>query len=331
MIPLADGGINYQALGENPFTAVHRELRVAERSPGPKVVHLHGLWSPLLHAAARGSQKLHWPYAVSTRGMLSGWAMGHKAWKKKLAWKLYQEADLRHSGCLVASSGFERRDISARVPGIRVEVIPNGCDARPQSSRLSGQASTLVPGVRWALALGRLHPVKGYGDLIEAWAKLRPAGWKLAIAGPDENGYRSNLEQLIRQHQLQKSVVLPGAVDDFQKWSLLDQCELFVAPSKTENFGMAIAEALQSGTPVITTTGTPWREVQEYDCGWWVRPDALEPALEEATALGADVLQAKGKRGQRLIEEKYSWGEVAARTVSLYRSILSGNSLRNPA
>ncbi|HLF31617.1 MAG TPA: glycosyltransferase, partial [Xanthomonadales bacterium] len=167
--------------------------------------------------------------------------------------------------------------------------------------------------------------VKGYAELIQAWANLRPTGWKLAIAGPDEDGYRSKLEELIHKLQLQEAVVMLGEVDDLQKWTLLDQCELLVAPSKAENFGMAIAEALQSGTPVITTTGTPWRELQECDCGWWVAPDvvALERALEEATRMDAGVLRAKGARGQRLVEEKYSWDEVASRTVRLYQAIIA--------
>ena len=133
------------------------------------------------------------------------------------------------------------------------------------------------------------------------------------------------LEELIRKHALTDQIFLLGEVDDSRKWSLLDQCELFVAPSKTENFGLAIAEALQSGTPVITTTGTPWRTIQEYGCGWWIKSGAaeLESSLKEATGTSPEVLREKGAVGRRLIRENYSWGQVAAKTVALYRSILS--------
>ena len=328
IVPMAHSKVEYGALGRDALTlrsVVERAFRSAQQRPGSKVIHLHGLWSPLLHVSAKVASKERFPYIVSTRGMLSGWALGHKAWKKKLAWMFYQESDLQRAECLVASSEFELRDITARLPDARVEVIPNGCDARPQRTRSSERTRSLAPGVRWALALGRLHRVKGYAELIQAWANLRPTGWKLAIAGPDEDGYRSKLEELIHKLQLQEAVVMLGEVDDLQKWTLLDQCELLVAPSKAENFGMAIAEALQSGTPVITTTGTPWRELQEFDCGWWIEPDvvALERALEEATRMDAGVLRAKGARGQRLVEEKYSWDEVASRTVRLYQAIIA--------
>jgi len=162
--------------------------------------------------------------------------------------------------------------------------------------------------------------------LIEAWASLAPGDWKLAIAGPDEAGYRAVLERQIRTHSLADRILLLGVVDDDEKWSLLEQCELFIGPSRTENFGMAIAEALQSGTPVITTTGTPWRELVERDCGWWVEPDAaaLQRALKEATQAAAEELRRRGGKGRRLIAEKYSWDQVAAKTLDLYRSILAG-------
>ena len=123
--------------------------------------------------------------------------MRHKALKKKIAWWLYQENDLRSAKCLLASSPFEAECVEKVLPGSRIEVIPNGCDEGPEvASSEFGLAD--LNGSRWALALGRLHPVKGYAELIGAWARLCPEGWKLAIAGPDENGYRAELERMIR-------------------------------------------------------------------------------------------------------------------------------------
>ncbi len=289
-----------------------------------QVLHIHGLWDPLLHGSASWARRNGLPYLVSTRGMLADWALGHKAWKKRLAWRLYQRRDLRSAACLVGSSAFEQHDVAALMPGSRVEVITNGCEAPPASDPgayfLPGDA-----GVRWALAMGRLHPVKGYAELISAWAALRPRGWRLAVAGPDEDGYRSELENRIASHGLGAEVLLLGEVGDDRKWNLLEQCELFLAPSRTENFGMAIAEALQSGTPVITTTGTPWQEIAERGCGWWAAPDlaALTSALGEATDMDAAELARMGQRGRSLIEENYSWTRVASRSLDLYESILT--------
>jgi glycosyltransferase involved in cell wall biosynthesis len=255
--------------------------------------------------------------------MLTEWALAHRSGRKKLAWWLYQRQDLQGAACLLASSPFEAQGIEELLPGRRVEVVPNGCAPMPDTV----DGAELLPiseGTRWALALGRLHRVKGYAELIVAWARARPAGWKLAIAGPDEGGYRAVLEQSIARHGLQKQVVLTGPADESTKWQLLQQCELFLAPSHTENFGMAIAEALQAGRPVLTTRGTPWRELPECECGWWVElsPEALDGALRDATGSAPERLRAMGARGQALIRECYSWESVAARTLGIYRSVL---------
>jgi glycosyltransferase involved in cell wall biosynthesis len=295
-------------------------------SSGASVLHLHGLWSPILHRAARRARRHGVPYVVSARGMLTEWALGHRAWRKKIAWWLYQKRDLLDAACLLASSEFEKQGIEALLPGHRIEVIPNSCAAAPEA--VDGpNPLPAADGTRWALALGRLHRVKGYAELIEAWSRVRPFGWKLAIAGPDEGGYRSVLEQRIARHNLQQEVLLSGAADETAKWSLLRQCELFLAPSHTENFGMAIAEALQAGRPVITTRGTPWRELQEVECGWWVEltPETLDQALREATASTGEKLHAMGERGRALIRDRYSWDSVAARTLEMYRSVLQGS------
>lgn len=298
-------------------------FRALAESQGCEIYHLHGLWSPVLHRAARTAAGQGVPYVVSTRGMLAGWAIGHKALKKKVAWRLYQRNDLQAAACLLASSRFEQQDVERLVPGKNVEIIPNGCSGPPDGF-VSRDALPGGNGARWALALGRLHPVKGYAELIDAWAAVKPAGWKLAIAGPDEDGYRSVLERRISQHGLGGEVRLLGAVDDGEKWSLFGQCELYLAPSRTENFGMAIAEALLAGRPVITTKGTPWQELVEHSCGWWIELGAgpLEAALAEATGSTADELAAMGDRGRRLVREKYTWRQVAARTIDVYKRYL---------
>ena len=320
------GGAAFEAYdGPAPFFARHlrAHLRQAEAADEKIVLHLHGLWSPALHFSARLAQREGWPYLVSTRGMLADWALDHKALRKKLAWRLYQCRDLERAARLVASSAFEQADVAALLPRSRVVAIPNGCGDPPDSPAPVG----LLPGgedTRWALALGRLHPVKGYAGLIEAWASVDPQGWKLAIAGPEEAGYRATLEDLLSKHRLAGKVILLGEVDDLQKWALLAQSEIFVAPSKSENFGMAIAEALRSGTPVITTTGTPWGDLLVYGCGWWIPPGVAElrQALRQATQVSAAGLREMGANGCRLVREKYCWNSVAAQTIALYQSVL---------
>ena len=324
VVPLGDDGVLYRPVVARDLLVAQNFFRYLSRqsvADNSCVFHLHGLWSPTLHWAARFASRHDIPYVVSTRGMLSGWSLGHKSIKKKLGWSLYQKKDLLGAACLLATSEGERQDVTALLPGHAVAMVPNGCDEPPADKPIIPKGT----GDRLAFAMGRLHPVKGFAELIEAWAALRPEGWRLAIAGPDEDGYRARLEALIHAHRLSDLVQLLGAVDDRQKWSWLDQCDLFVAPSKTENFGMAVAEAMLAGKPVITTTGTPWACLPEIKGGWWVNPlpDALQKALQAAVALPDGERQAMGQRA-RTYAQRYSPDKIAHELVDLYRWLVYG-------
>jgi glycosyltransferase involved in cell wall biosynthesis len=186
------------------------------------------------------------------------------------------------------------------------------------------------------LFLGRIHPVKGLLDLVRAWADLRKVGgqrpavrnqlsdWRVVIAGGDENGHRREVEAAIHDHGLQDDFVFVGEVSGNRKWEIYRDADLFVLPSRTENFGMAIAEALASGLPVITTHGTPWQELGTHHCGWWVdpAPGPLASALREATSLTDAERQEMGQRGRRLVEEHYTWPAAAQKMISVYRWML---------
>jgi glycosyltransferase involved in cell wall biosynthesis len=327
VVPLADDGVVYQAVVARDLLRVktfQRHLPQQAILNNSCIFHLHGLWSPTLHWAARFAVRHDLPYVVSTRGMLAGWSLEHKSFKKKLGWRLYQQNDLQRAACLLTTSEAERRDVTALLPDQAVALVPNGCD-EPPIDLVSTPGVRKSSAGRLALAMGRLHPVKGFAELIEAWAALRPAGWRLAIAGPDEDGYRARLEELIRAHRLSDQVQLLGAVDDRQKWNWLDRCDLFVAPSKTENFGMAVAEAMLAGKPVITTTGTPWACLPEIKARRWVEPASapLGTALQAAMAVPDAERQAMGQRA-RQYARRYAPDKIAHELVALYRWLLFG-------
>ena len=94
-------------------------------------------------------------------------------------------------------------------------------------------------------------------------------------------------------------MTFPGEIADADKWAAYATADVFVLPSFSENFGLVVAEALAAGTPVIATTGTPWRELPEAEAGWQVAPtvEALREAIGKATAAPRDVLGAMGQRG----------------------------------
>jgi glycosyltransferase involved in cell wall biosynthesis len=176
-------------------------------------------------------------------------------------------------------------------------------------------------GPRTALFLSRIVHYKGLMNLIQAWAVIRPAEWTLKIAGPDQEGYQSECEAVVRDLKLQDTVKFVGPLYHEQKWQAYADADLFILPTFTENFGIVVAEALSSAVPVITTRGAPWRDLSDHQCGWWIDIGVtpLIHALREAFGMSEQDLKEMGARGRRLVMEKYAWPQIAKDIISVYK------------
>lgn len=300
----------------------------------PCLVHSHGVWQPANHWAAWAARRWDVPLIIHPRGMLEPWALDQKGLKKRFALALFQRADLDLARVLVATSEMEYANL--RRLGLRqpVAVLPNGVElpAGP-----GGGDSILEPGPRGGsqsaslgsdrervlLFLSRVHPKKGLLVLVRAWQALAPAGWRLRIAGPDEDGHAVEVARLVEQFGLGGEIDLVGPVEGEFKVALYREADLFVLPTFSENFGVVVAEALAAGVPVITTRGAPWADLETYGCGWWIETGVspLVDALRAATGLSDEARAAMGERG-RVYVRRYDWDAIAGETVALYRWVL---------
>lgn len=290
---------------------------VAERIRrfAPDVVHDNGLWRYHNHTLTVISKRLAIPRVVSTRGMLEPWALRHKMWKKRLAWYLYQGRDLRDAAVHHATSEQEAANLRRLNLGVPIDVVPNGIDLPPAEACNDCSASPKV-----ALFIGRLYSVKGLPMLLNAWASIRPTGWLLRIAGPDEGGHRRELERLISDLDLASSVSLVGEVTGQPKIEEFKRASLFVLPSHSESFGIAVGEALAHGLPVLTTSSVPWLQLASRGCGWIAEPNAesIGGALAKATVMNVTELRTMGATGRRWIEEEFTWRTAAAEMLRTY-------------
>lgn len=161
-------------------------------------------------------------------------------------------------------------------------------------------------------------------NLIQAWHQVSPPDWQLLIAGPNENNHRAEVQAQIKQHQLEQTIKILDSVEGEAKANLYRQADLFILPTFSENFGVVVAEALSYGIPVITTTGTPWQDLQTYRCGWWVEPTVatIADALQQATILHPQELRTMGERGRAYVK-CYDWNAIAQDTLAVYRWILN--------
>jgi glycosyltransferase involved in cell wall biosynthesis len=288
----------------------------ASRTTQARVIHDHGMWLRTNHATATVARRLAVPRVVSPRGMISSWALEYHKVRKRLAWHLYQGRDLRAAQLLHATSAEEADD--ARRLGLRipVAVIPNGVELPTEPP---GRRRTSID--RQALFLSRIHPKKGVLELIAAWSRVRPPNWTLVIAGPDDGGHRAVAEELVRREGLDSVVRFVGSVPNDDKWAVYASADLFILPTYSENFGIAIAEALGTGIPVITTRGAPWRVLEQKRLGWWIDigVEPLVAAIRDATSVGDEERRRLGRRGREYVESEFSWDRMGERMAAAYR------------
>jgi glycosyltransferase involved in cell wall biosynthesis len=308
-------------VGQHPgVLRLHGTPASAMRSMGEvNVVHDNGIWLAHNHRLAQLARSASVPRIVSIRGMLEPWARRHRATKKAIAWWLYQRRDLSLSSSLHAATEVEAAGLGRIGLDVPVRVIPNGVDI-PVLAHRAVAADRII---RNALFLGRIYPVKGLDILIRAWEKSRPDGWRLTIAGPDERGHRNEVERMVERAGLKDTVHFAGPAYGIEKSRLFEAADLFVLPTRSESFGMAIAEALAHAVPVLTTTAAPWPMLEGTRSGWRVdaEPNALAECLSAVTRQPPEVLSQMGLRGRAYVEANLQWSVIAKQFISLYEEV----------
>ncbi|MEO0838497.1 MAG: glycosyltransferase [Cyanobacteria bacterium J06632_19] len=294
------------------------------------LIHNHGLWMfPNLYAR-KAAVMNQLPLIISPRGMLESWSLKNSWYKKWLAWFLYERQNLKSATAFHATSPEEVQSI--RKLGFKqpIALIPNGVsvpsiEEKPSREILIQRFPELAH-KKWLLFLSRIHPKKGIDNLLHVWHSLATAfsDWHLVIAGPNLVSYQEKLEPLVKKLNLTNCVTFTGMLSGQYKASALSNADLFVLPTHSENFGIVIAESLAHGVPVITTKGAPWKDLQTYECGWWIENNrqALHIALNEAIKISSEERQAMGLRGRNLVKAKYSWNSIAKNMESVYQWIL---------
>lgn len=294
------------------------------------VLHQHGIWMANSRLANTWRSAHQRPTVVAPHGALESVALQRSTWKKRLAMLGYEGQNLRQAACIQATAEPELTSI--RRFGLRnpVALIPNSIptswlDAQGDAAGFRRQYG-IPEDKRILLYLSRLHPIKGLPLLLEAVAEARAdlAAWRLVIVGPDEVGHRHELEQQAALLQILDLVQFIGPVFGTGKRDAFAAAEVFVLPTHSEGFGIAIAEALGAGVPAITTHGAPWAELQTDHCGWWVPIEAaaIAEAVRAAVRLSPAELAAMGERGRKLVARRYTWSVVAGQSQRLYEWLL---------
>jgi glycosyltransferase involved in cell wall biosynthesis len=178
--------------------------------------------------------------------------------------------------------------------------------------------------------MSRLDPKKGLDLLLPALETLQQEGLDFHLvmcgANPQDREYERSVHQRVEQSALRSQATLTGFVSGDLKAALLQAANLFVLPSYYENFGIAVAEAMLAGIPVVISNQVHiWQTIQAAESGWIC--ECTESSLTQqlrAALQSPDECVRRGHNAQRCAKDEYSWEAIAARAIAMYQTILAG-------
>jgi glycosyltransferase involved in cell wall biosynthesis len=294
-------------------TLIAERARACRAGGRRLVVHNHGVWVPTVLAAAHEALVHSAHLVISPHGMLRAPAMSKSRLKKRFVLQTLLRRQLAAADAIQATSPTEAEDLRQLLPGCEPLLVPLGIT--PPAPPKTPQHRPPTP--RTAGYLGRILPIKNLDALLRAWATVRPAGWRLRIAGPGEPAILRELRVLADALGIAGCVSLEPAVPHESLGDFFASLDLFILPSRSEAFSLTVGEALAAGVPAITTTAAPWTGVVPHECGWCVEPNqhALESAIREATGQSTERLESMGSRGASWVRRDYSWRTIAERHI----------------
>jgi glycosyltransferase involved in cell wall biosynthesis len=259
--------------------------------------------------------------------MLEPWAWRHKWWKKWPYFWLVEGRHLRRAKCILATAPQEERRIRGFFPRQNVRTLPLGFTSDAQPDYEAARANLgWSPDERVLLFLSRIHEKKGLDMLLEALAGLEAVpATRLVIVGGGDSAYVKSLRLLAGTLAAKlPRIDWAGEIWGEARWPYFQGADLFCLPSHSENFGLAVLEAAQVGTPVLTTTTTPWGEWLRGNCAFITEPtvDGIATQLREYFTR-PKVTAADRQHFASTVAGQFSWKVLGPQYAQLYRELAS--------
>ncbi len=298
------------------------------------VVHVHSLHLFHVWAAARTCRRLRKPYLLRPHGTLDPFIRARRKLLKRALGIAWEDAAIRGAAVIHVTAAEEAELARPALFGAPTVVIPNGLDLTAYATLPpAGTFRAKHPEVgdrRVVLFLSRLNFKKGLELLIPGFARAarEASDLHLVIAGPDD-GMEARARAWAAEHGVADRVTFTGLLDHDAKLAAFADAFCFALPSWSENFGIAVAEAMACGVPVaISDRVNIHREIEAAGAGL-VGPPTVETVADQLLLLARDPAAARrmGEAGRRLVAERYDWTMIAARLEAVYRAVATGASL----
>jgi glycosyltransferase involved in cell wall biosynthesis len=300
------------------------------------IVHLHGVWEYPIWLGGRICKELGKPYVLSSCGMLERWPLKQKRWQKSIYLKLIGKSVIDHAAAVHFTSEREKLE-SLSVIGA---AIPNFVCALGVDGELSGNLPApsafrkrfaAVGEDRMVLCLGRVHYKKQPDLLIRAFKSVfeKYPNTCLVFAGPGEDRYLLFLKKLAADLRIGHKVFFTGMLTGDAKKEALAAADIFALPSLQENFGIAVAEAMAVGCPVVISDAVDLASDVRVANAGLVCSNSAESFTTAILKLLKDksLRQQMGENGRRLAREAFAWPRIAQFLAAQYQEVIVGDRL----
>ena len=294
------------------------------------IVHIHALFSPVSSFAAAVLRQRGVPYLLRPLGTLDPADLTKKKQIKRLYAALLEGPNLAGAAAIHFTSAQEAKvseRFGTKTPAL---VLPLGVSPLPSpQTQIDVHDRFNIPRDRpIILFMSRLDPKKGIELLLFALETLQQEGLPFHLlmcgANPQDREYEQSIRERFEQSAVRSQTTLTGFVSGDLKASILQTADLFVLPSYYENFGIAVAEAMLVGLPVVISDQVHiWQTIDQSESGWVCTCDATSLAQQLRAALkDADERQQRGHNAQHCAKEQYSWQAIAAQAIAAYQDML---------
>ena len=297
------------------------------------LVHLHGIYSPATAVAGIVAHRRRVPYVQQLHGAATEYHWRQKRWKKAPYEALIQRRVISRAAAAIAMTEKEANQGSQVFPSARMRIVPPPVVDEERTAKRSPRESRAEGGSATIGFLGRLSEKKGAPILLAAFNQVAHAfpDVRLVVAGPDDEGIGARLKQDVDRLGLSGRVSFPGMVVGRQKAALLEEFDIFALPSADESFGIAVAEAMGEGLPVVITDEVAIAgDVRSARAGL-IAPRSAEGFADALARLLRDPAQAAqmGAAGWKLAVQRYSTAASTATLERLYRAVISSSTRSN--
>ncbi|MEB3217835.1 MAG: hormogonium polysaccharide biosynthesis glycosyltransferase HpsP [Nostocales cyanobacterium 94392] len=297
------------------------------------LAHIHALFSPVSSSAAAVCRAQKLPYILRPLGTLDPADLRKKKQLKQLYAAILERPNIAKAAAIHFTSEQEAK-ISHRFGAITKNlVIPLGVKDRGKkrwaNEGIDIRTQYNIPKDKLLiLFMSRIDPKKGLDLLIPALETLLNEQFDfhfiLAGTNPQDPTYEQKIKLQIQASSLNKHSTITGFVTGELKSALLETADLFVLPSYYENFGIAVAEAMAAGIPVIISDQVHiCQEISDSESGWVgiTNVESIADLLREALKYPEE-RQRRGLNARKYALFNYGWDAITQRIIEAYQDII---------